>query len=81
MALFVCGILSQMRRVYMKTKTKNFIKGFGSLIDICPQPNYDRIAEHRRAEDIINESWNLVRRSFENAIGEFCDEEQRKQSK
>lgn len=49
---------------------KCFVRGFGSVIDIFPNPDFDRYAEET-SEDRIRKSFEQVGTSLEMAIEQY----------
>lgn len=64
----------------MKKSTKQFIRGFGSVINICPSVDYDAVVPRRTPEESMQNSWKRVKTAFEKSVSEF-DYEQKKENR
>ena len=68
------------RKIIMKENTLNFIKGFGSILNIYPSSkNYDCPASKLTVEQRLQQSWDSVKHAFEKAVGDFDEEVNEKQ--
>lgn len=55
----------------MKENKLPFIKGFGSLIDIAPNPSYTQKTRSQSVEKRIEHAWIRVKFAFEKTLKEF----------
>ncbi len=59
------------------SKKKQFIKGIGSVINLCPSSQYDKIIPKQTTEERLHSSWSRVKTAFEKALSEFPTNEKK----
>ena len=58
----------------MKDRTRNIMKGIGSILDIMPERqtvDLYRTVRRRTADEIMAEAWESVGRNTNSALGQF----------
>ena len=63
--------------MFMNKKKQQFIKGAGSIIDICPSPQYNKIIPKQTVEQRIESSWSRVKTAFEKTLTELPHHEKK----
>lgn len=58
----------------MKARTKNILRGIGSLMDIFPRSEFSRYISHKDSEERMSEHWQRVGDSFRRVMGDFQHE-------
>ena len=61
----------------MNKRTKSFLRGVGSVLDIWPTTDYSRFMPPP-PEEQIRRSWESVGRSLSKAMGQFEHDQQQK---
>ena len=59
----------------MKPKTKNILRGIGSLIDIMPRSNFRRYVPPRNGADRMRGHWQRAGNSLRRAVTQFQNEQ------
>ena len=58
----------------MRIKTKNLIRGIGSLMDIFPRPEFSKHIPHKDNEERMGEHWQRIGQSFRRVMVDFPHE-------
>lgn len=65
----------------MKPKTKNIIRGIGSVMDVCPRSYYYRFIPKQTPAERMQSHWESVGNSLWRVVRQFrSEEETRKQA-
>lgn len=66
----------------MKNRTRNILRGIGSILDIMPERqtvDLYQTVRRRTADEIMEEAWASVGRNINSALGQFEHEKDYKE--
>lgn len=61
----------------MKTRTKNILKGIGSIFNIAPSTNYNRFISKYSSAQRINNHWVRTGKYLSNSIQRYSHEQEK----